>query len=87
MVVRLVTQGHALFLELLQPLPVDLDTTGARLGNGVIPDHPVVVSLVSEFFWLIVLTEILLLEGELIQPQALCLTDDGVFDLRELFLL
>ena len=60
-------------------------------GQALVPDHipecPVVVGGVAEFFWLIVLTEILLLEGELIQPQALCLTDDGVFDLRELFLL
>ena len=60
-------------------------------GQALVPDHiperPVVVRLVSEFFRLIVLTEILFLEGELIQSQALRLTDDGVFDLRELFLL
>ena len=60
-------------------------------GQALVPDHilerPVVVRLVSEFFWLIVLTEILLLEGELIQPQALRLLNDRIFDLRELFLL
>ena len=60
-------------------------------GQALIPDHipqcPVVVGGVAEFFWLIVLTEILLLEGDLIQPQVLRLTDDGVFDLGELFLL
>ena len=60
-------------------------------GQALVPDHiperPVVVRLVSEFFRLIVLTEILLLEADLTQAQALRLTDDGVFDLRELFLL
>ena len=33
-------QGDALFLKLFQPLPVDLDTAGAGLGNGVVPEHP-----------------------------------------------
>ena len=39
-VIRLVAQGDALFLELLQPLPVDLNTSGAGLGYGVVPEHP-----------------------------------------------
>ena len=30
-VIRLVAQGDALFLELLQPLPVDLNTSGATM--------------------------------------------------------
>ena len=34
MVIRLVTQGDALFLELLQPLSIDLNTAGADLGTG-----------------------------------------------------
>ena len=40
MVGWLVPQGHALLLQLLQPLAVDLDSAGAGLRNGVIPEHP-----------------------------------------------
>lgn len=40
MVIRLVTQGHALLLQLFQPLAVDLDSAGAGLGDGVVPEHP-----------------------------------------------
>lgn len=40
MVIRLVAQGDALFLQLLQPLPVDLNTAGAGLGYGVVPEYP-----------------------------------------------
>lgn len=40
MVGWLVPQGHALLLQLFQPLAVDLDSAGAGLRNGVIPEHP-----------------------------------------------
>ena len=40
MVGWLVAQGHALFLQLLQPLPVDLDSAGAGLWGGVVPEDP-----------------------------------------------
>ena len=40
MVVRFMTQGHALLLQLLQPLPVDLNTSGAGFWNGAVPEHP-----------------------------------------------
>lgn len=39
-VIRLVAQGDALFLEFLQPLPVDLNTAGAGLGNRVVLEYP-----------------------------------------------
>ena len=60
---------------------------GQALVPDHIPEHPVVVRLVSEFFRLIVLTEILLLEADLTQAQALRLLNDRVFDLPELLLL
>ena len=40
MVIQLVAQGHALLLQLFQPLAVDLDTAGSGLGYGVVPEHP-----------------------------------------------
>ena len=40
MVVRFMTQGHALLLQLFQPLAVDLDSAGAGLGDGVVPEDP-----------------------------------------------
>ena len=40
MVIRLVAQGDALFLQLFQPLAVDLDSTGAGLGDRVVPEDP-----------------------------------------------
>ena len=40
MVVRFMTQGHALLLQLFQPLAVDLDSTGPGLGDGVVPEDP-----------------------------------------------
>ena len=46
-----------------------------------------VVDGVAVFLRLVLLIETLLLEADLTQVQALRLTDDGVFDLRELFLL
>lgn len=60
---------------------------GQALVPNHIPERPVVVRLVAEFLRLIVLIEILFLEGDLVQPQALRLTDDRIFDLCELFLL
>ena len=60
---------------------------GQALVPDHIPEHPVVVRLAAEFFWLIVLTEILLLESELIQLQVLRLLNDRVLDLPELLLL
>ena len=40
MVVRFMTQGHALLLQLFQPLAVDLDSAGAGLRDGVVPEDP-----------------------------------------------
>ena len=40
MVVRFMTQGHALLLQLFQPLPVDLNTSGAGLWGRVVPEDP-----------------------------------------------
>lgn len=39
-VIRLVAQGDALLLQLLQPFPVDLNTSGAGLRDGVVPEDP-----------------------------------------------
>ena len=33
-------QGNALLLQLLQPLAVDLDSAGAGLGDGIVPEDP-----------------------------------------------
>ena len=40
MVGWLVPQGHALLLQLFQPLAVDLDSAGAGLRDGVVPEDP-----------------------------------------------
>ncbi len=40
MVVRLVSHGNALLLQLLQPLAVYLNTAGAGFGYGVVPEYP-----------------------------------------------
>lgn len=40
MVGWLVPQGHALLLQLFQPLAVDLDSAGAGLWDGVVPEDP-----------------------------------------------
>ena len=43
MVIWLVTQSDALLLQLLQPLAVDLDSTGTGLRNGVVLENPACV--------------------------------------------
>lgn len=40
LVIRLVAQGDALLLKLLQPFPVDLNTSRAGLGNGTVLEYP-----------------------------------------------
>ena len=60
---------------------------GQALVPDDIPQCPVVVGFVSEFFRLVLLIEALLLEGDLTQPQTLRFLNDRILDLPELLLL
>ena len=60
-------------------------------GNVLVPNDspqfPAGIGLTTRRFWFVVLSQVIILEGDITKTDVLRLLDDSVFDLPELFLL
>ena len=80
--------GVAAFRHLLQLLcrPVTVVQRNVLVPNDT-PQFPAGIGFIPHMFRLVVLSQVIILEGDFPQPDALRLLYDSVFDLPELFLL
>ena len=80
--------GVAALRHLLQLLrrPVTVVQRNVLVPNDS-PQFPAGIGLTTRRFRLVVLSQVVVLEGDLVQPDALRLLNNSVFDLPELFLL